>query len=75
MAYNFDKMTTTVDTQGFLYDYNSIMQYESTAFSKNGQATMVPLQAGITLKPTYNKYEMSSIDVQEVKKWYGCLSG
>lgn len=71
MAYNFDKFTN-VDTQGFPYDYYSIMQYESNAFSMNGRETMVPLQAGVTLKPTYYKYAMTSIDVEEVRKWYGC---
>ncbi len=74
MAYNFDKMISGVTTQGFPYDYNSIMHYEDTAFSKNGQKTMVPLQSGVTLLPAYKKYAMTATDINEVKKWYGCLA-
>ena len=72
MAYNFDKMTSTVTTQGFPYDYYSIMHYEDTAFSKNGGKTMVPKQAGVVLLPAYSKYSMTATDVQEVRKWYSC---
>ena len=72
MAYNFDKMTNTVTTQGFPYDYRSIMHYEDTAFSKNGQKTMVPLQSGVTLLPAYQKFAMTATDVAEVRKWYNC---
>ncbi len=72
MAYNFDKMTSSVTTQGFPYDYFSIMHYEDTAFSMNGQATMVPLQSGVTLLPAFRKSAMTATDVAEVRKWYSC---
>merc|ERR1719245_1239065 len=64
MAYNFDKLTN-VDTQGFAYDYFSIMHYESNAFSANGLDTMVPKQPGVTLLPAYRKYSMTNTDISE----------
>uniref|UniRef100_A0A4W4GHE1 Metalloendopeptidase n=1 Tax=Electrophorus electricus TaxID=8005 RepID=A0A4W4GHE1_ELEEL len=42
VKHNFDKINTL--NQGtYDYDYNSVMQYHKTAFSKNGQPTMVPI--------------------------------
>ena len=48
------------------------MHYQSTAFSKNGRATMLPKQPGATIAGAEYKYAMTDIDVAEVKKWYGC---
>lgn len=44
---NFQKKPGSVDY--YDYDYASIMHYPATAFSKNGQATIVPLQSGVTI--------------------------
>jgi len=38
----------------------------------NGQATMVPLQSGVTLLPAFRKSAMTATDVAEVRKWYSC---
>ncbi|KAG7482306.1 low choriolytic enzyme-like [Solea senegalensis] len=38
MEYNFYKIDTL--NQGTPYDYNSVMQYERNAFSKNNRPTM-----------------------------------
>uniref|UniRef100_A0A673XZE1 Metalloendopeptidase n=1 Tax=Salmo trutta TaxID=8032 RepID=A0A673XZE1_SALTR len=40
MKYNFDKIATL--NQGTPYDYDSVMQYERYAFSKNNRPTMEP---------------------------------
>lgn len=70
--HNFNKFTSGADTQGFPYDYNSIMHYEWNAFSVNGQATIVPLQSGINLVNASQKTSLTSIDVAEIRKYYGC---
>ncbi|XP_026988828.1 low choriolytic enzyme-like isoform X2 [Tachysurus fulvidraco] len=66
--YAFDKIATL--NQGTPYDYNSVMQYHRTAFSKNGQATMVPF-------PNSNvafgqATQMSQNDIKRVNNLYRC---
>ena len=68
---NFEIMKNS-DTMGFAYDYNSIMHYEATAFSNNGQPTMVPKQAGVVLKNASLRTALSPIDAAEVKTLYKC---
>ena len=65
-------MTTTVTTLGFPYDYDSIMHYDSYAFSMNGQPSMVPKQTGVTLKPGYQKTYLTKTDIGEIRALYGC---
>ena len=69
--HNFDIKDNT-DTMGFAYDYNSIMLYKGTAFSKNGLPTMVPKQAGVVLKNSSQRTALSPIDAAEVKTLYKC---
>lgn len=41
MEFEFDiKEKSETTGLGFDYDYNSVMQYEGTAFSKNGRPTV-----------------------------------
>lgn len=47
-AHNFDQHISDGDDVG-AYDYGSIMHYGMFAFSKNGQPTIVPKQAGATI--------------------------
>lgn len=71
--HNFNKYTSSsADTMGFPYDYYSIMHYEWNAFSINGQATVVPLQSGVSLVNASKKDFLTSIDVAEIRKYYGC---
>ena len=61
----------SVDLLGFPYDYDSIMHYQSTAFSINGQPTILPINPIST--PTGNKNVLSEIDVGEIRKYYNCV--
>ncbi|XP_067256785.1 low choriolytic enzyme-like isoform X1 [Chanodichthys erythropterus] len=68
MKHNFNKINTL--NQGTPYDYNSVMQYHRTAFSKNGYPTMVPI-------PNSNAElgkatQMSQNDIIRLNKLYKC---
>uniref|UniRef100_A0A8C5GLA7 Metalloendopeptidase n=1 Tax=Gouania willdenowi TaxID=441366 RepID=A0A8C5GLA7_GOUWI len=68
MRYNFNKINTL--NQGTPYDYNSIMQYEKYAFSKNNQPTMLPI-------PNNNvsfgqATQMSQNDIIRLNRLYQC---
>ncbi|XP_063232309.1 zinc metalloproteinase nas-13-like isoform X2 [Bacillus rossius redtenbacheri] len=67
---NFNKYDARVVTDfGTDYDYSSVMHYSRTAFSVNGQATIVPLQNNVTIG---QRVEMSEADVVKLEKMYGC---
>ncbi len=62
-------------TFGLPYDYDSIMHYDSYAFSKNGKATMEPKQAGVKLIPQYYKTDaqiISPADLKALSSYYKC---
>lgn len=67
----FDKKGAGYDTQGFPYDYNSIMHYESTAFTMNGQQTMVPKVPGVVLRGATEK-TLTKSDIARIRKFYKC---
>ncbi|XP_072321278.1 hatching enzyme 1.2-like isoform X2 [Eucyclogobius newberryi] len=68
MEHNFRKIATL--NQGTPYDYGSVMQYFRTAFSKNGQPTMVPIpNANVNLG---NAREMSANDKKRLNTLYKC---
>ncbi|KAL7831155.1 hypothetical protein SRHO_G00306570 [Serrasalmus rhombeus] len=66
MQYNFDKINT--NNLGTAYDYGSIMQYASTAFSMNGQPTMVPIPNKNVVMG--HATEMNANDILRVNKLY-----
>lgn len=53
------------------YDYESIMHYDSYAFSKNGLPTIIPIK--YSLKEIGQRVEMSPLDILEVQRYYGCV--
>ncbi|RNA28629.1 hypothetical protein BpHYR1_013042 [Brachionus plicatilis] len=78
---NFDKIYSSATSNfqispngfdlGFEYDYDSIMHYESNAFSIDGSPTVVPLQSGVQLINKFNQTYLTETDVGEIRKFYG----
>ncbi len=71
VEHNFTQHIADGDDLG-TYDYGSIMHYPGTAFSSNGQPTIVPLQAipaGVTLG---QRNGLSAGDIAGVSTMYGC---
>lgn len=64
--HNFNQHITDGDDYG-PYDYGSIMHYGSTAFSRNGQPTIVPLRSGVTIG---QRSGLSAGDVGAVRAMY-----
>ncbi len=54
------------------YDYGSIMHYPATAFSVNGEATIVPVQSGVTIG---QRTAMSVIDRLTIAEMYSRFTG
>ena len=69
--FNFKKYSTIVEKLNFKYDYDSIMHYDTTTFSKNGLPTILPIKPGIDLKKNAFKL-LSSIDIQKIRSYYNC---
>ena len=56
------------NTQGFTYDYESIMHYESDAYSKNEEDTIVSRQPKVTFSGT----KLSPLDIAKANALYNC---
>ncbi|KAL7833732.1 hypothetical protein AOLI_G00286920 [Acnodon oligacanthus] len=68
MKHNFNKINTL--NQGTPYDYNSVMQYHRTAFSKNGQPTMIPIpNSNVAIGQAT---QMSNNDIIRLQRLYQC---
>ncbi|XP_008403268.1 low choriolytic enzyme-like [Poecilia reticulata] len=68
MEYNFYKINTL--NQGTPYDYNSVMQYERYAFSKNNLPTMEPIPNS---NVSFGKAtQMSQNDIDRLNRLYKC---
>lgn len=69
---NFDKVDPEwFDNYGTRYDPRSVMHYHSTAFSKNGKKTIVPIES------KYNdvigqREGISTGDVKRLNNMYDC---
>ncbi|MCI4378936.1 hypothetical protein PGIGA_G00221990 [Pangasianodon gigas] len=68
MESNFNKIATL--NQGTPYDYNSVMQYHRTAFSKNGLPTMIPIpDPNVSFGQAT---QMSQNDITRLNRLYNC---
>ncbi len=70
LEHAFNKYTTTVDTLGTPYDYQSLLHYGKDYFTSNGQPTLVPKDPTAVIGQRNN---LSSIDIQEVQLYYQCI--
>jgi len=68
MKYNFNKIATLNQNTG--YDYNSVMQYERYAFSKNNRPTMVPIPNSNAVLGQAS--QMSRNDIDRLNRLYKC---
>lgn len=70
-AYNFNKHSNSeVDSLGTPYDYYSMMQYDGTSFSTNGNVTMVAKKSDIV--QLGNEVGFTKIDSIQAKLLYQC---
>lgn len=74
MGSNFEKNSPNVNRLLTKFDYNSIMIYSSTAFSKDGQKTMEPKDKNYQLREPYDKSQMTSFDALSVNRMYDCVN-
>lgn len=58
-----------IDHLGTEYDYGSVMHYASTAFSKNGKATIEPKKRGAQIG---QRTGFSENDIYKINKLYKC---
>ncbi|AEE46114.1 Dot/Icm T4SS effector Zinc-dependent metalloprotease LegP [Cellulomonas fimi] len=65
-VHNFDQHVSDGDDIGG-YDYGSIMHYPATAFSVNGEPTIVPARPGVTIG---QRLRLSEGDVAAVRELY-----
>uniref|UniRef100_A0A182Q735 Metalloendopeptidase n=1 Tax=Anopheles farauti TaxID=69004 RepID=A0A182Q735_9DIPT len=65
---NFDRYSSNViEDFGIPYDYDSVMHYGSTAFTFNGQPTIIPREAGVVIG---QRIGMSYKDIKRLNKLY-----
>ena len=60
-----------IDSRGIKYDYESVMHYGGTAFSKNGKPTIQARQSGVH---QLGNTKLSALDIQQANLLYGCDS-
>ncbi|CAI4232154.1 unnamed protein product [Auanema sp. JU1783] len=66
----FDKYSLSmIDHLGTKYDYESVMHYAPTAFSKNGKPTIEPKQANVEIG---QRMGFSANDLYKINKLYNC---
>jgi hypothetical protein len=68
---NFETQSLENTTYSFEYDYDSIMHYGKTYFSKQkGKQTLTPRMAGVKLG---QRRALSKTDCLKINDLYGCL--
>lgn len=69
---NFQKYSEEdYDRLGFPYDYESIIHYKRSAYAKENEVTLTPLDGRYTDKIGHRE-KMSEIDIKKLNKVYDC---
>jgi len=71
MEYQFE-VCQNCSTQSLPYEYASIMHDGPLNFSRNGQPTLMPKQAGVQLKDAWQKPGLTTLDIKKLHKLYQC---
>lgn len=72
MESNFVKLSENQNLLLTPFDYDSIMIYGNTAFSKDGMALTMKAKNGQKLLDPYNKNGMTDSDIKRVNTMYKC---
>ncbi|NP_001301048.1 Astacin-like metalloprotease toxin 1-like precursor [Limulus polyphemus] len=68
----FKKMSVFENRLLDTFDYDSIMLYGETSFSKDGRSRVMTAKDGTFLKEPYNKPGLSKSDILRINKLYEC---
>lgn len=63
------KTNEQANTQNSSYDYESLTQYQSNVFSKNGWPVIEALQPNVKLG---QRYYLSKTDIEGIRLFYNC---
>ncbi|KAK9502787.1 hypothetical protein O3M35_011493 [Rhynocoris fuscipes] len=70
---NFEKASSKeYTTYGVPYNYESIMHYPATSFSKNGEPTILPLDKSVNIKLLGQREKITKHDVKKINLMYNC---
>jgi len=70
MDFNFEKRDSNdIDSLGSPYDIGSVMHYQSTAFSTNGQRTLSTIDGGDF---SAQRDGFAQTDIEQINAMYGC---
>ncbi|XP_070576117.1 bone morphogenetic protein 1-like [Ptychodera flava] len=76
MEHNFDRYEEDyIQDLGSSYDYFSIMHYHDTAFTVNGESTIIPLQSGIRPEDLGSSLDFTETDIYKLNALYNCDGG
>ncbi|CAF2623708.1 unnamed protein product [Rotaria sp. Silwood2] len=69
--HNFKKYAwgSDLQSQGFSYDYSSLMHYGPGSFSVNGKPTITPINSNVVIG---QREKLSETDIAEIRQYYSC---
>lgn len=74
-VHNFDRLEPDENVLYTQFDFDSIMLYGPTYFSKNGQVTLSSKVSGKQVKDQLHTQVLSKLDLEKINKLYDCVEG